>query len=57
VGSRRKERASDLEALSELVDAGKVRPVIDRTYLLVEAPDAVRYLAEGHPRGKIVATV
>ncbi|HYZ12404.1 MAG TPA: NAD(P)-dependent alcohol dehydrogenase [Actinomycetota bacterium] len=52
-----KERASDLEALSELVDAGKVRPVIDRTYSLVEAPDAVRYLAEGHPRGKIVVTV
>jgi NADPH:quinone reductase-like Zn-dependent oxidoreductase len=56
-GFTSKERASDLEALSELVDAGKVRPVIDRTYSLVEAPDAVRYLAEGHPRGKIVVTV
>jgi NADPH:quinone reductase-like Zn-dependent oxidoreductase len=56
-GFTSKERASDLEALSELVDAGNVRPVIDRTYSLVEASDAVRYLAEGHPRGKIVITV
>ena len=36
---------------------GKVRPVIDRTYSLVEAPDTVRYLAEGHGRGKIVISV
>ncbi len=56
-GFTSKERASDLEALAELVEADKVRPVIDRTYSLVEAPDAVRYLAEGHPRGKIVVTV
>jgi NADPH:quinone reductase-like Zn-dependent oxidoreductase len=52
-----KERADDLVALNELIEAGKVRPVIDRTYSLIEAPDAVRYLAEGHPRGKIVITV
>jgi NADPH:quinone reductase-like Zn-dependent oxidoreductase len=56
-GFTSKERASDLEALAELVEADKVRPVIDRTYSLIEAPDAVRYLAEGHPRGKIVVTV
>jgi NADPH:quinone reductase-like Zn-dependent oxidoreductase len=47
----------DLQALSELIDAGKVTPVVDRTYDLVEAADAVRYLAEGHPAGKIVVTV
>ncbi len=32
-------------------------PVIDRTYPLVEAPDAIRYLEQGHPRGKVVITV
>ena len=46
----------DLEALSELIEAGSVTPVVDRTYDLVEAADAVRYLAEGHPAGKIVVT-
>ena len=46
-----------LRALSELIEAGKVTPVIDRTYDLAEAPDALRYLADGHPRGKIVITV
>jgi len=47
---------ADLRALSELIEAGKVTPVVDRTYDLVEAADAVRYLAEGHPAGKIVVT-
>ena len=47
----------DLQALAELIDAGSVTPVIDRTYDLVEAADAVRYLHEGHPAGKIVVTV
>jgi NADPH:quinone reductase-like Zn-dependent oxidoreductase len=47
----------DLQALSELIEAGKVTPVVDRTFDLVEAADAVRYLAEGHPAGKIVVTV
>jgi NADPH:quinone reductase-like Zn-dependent oxidoreductase len=57
IGLATKERAEDLRAVSELIDSGKVKPVIDRTYPLIEAPDAVRYLAEGHPRGKIVITV
>jgi NADPH:quinone reductase-like Zn-dependent oxidoreductase len=47
----------DLAALAGLVEAGTVKPVIDRTYPLIEAPDAIRYLAEGHARGKIVITV
>jgi NADPH:quinone reductase-like Zn-dependent oxidoreductase len=47
----------DLVALSELVEAGTVTPVIDRTYPLIEAPDAIRHLAEGHAAGKIVITV
>jgi NADPH:quinone reductase-like Zn-dependent oxidoreductase len=47
----------DLQALSELIEAGSVTPVVDRTFDLVEAADAVRYLAEGHPAGKIVVIV
>ena len=52
-----KERLEDLVALRELIEAGTLSPVIDRTYPLIEAPDAIQYLAEGHPGGKIVLTV
>ena len=52
-----KELGEDFDALRELIEAGKVRPVIDRTYPLSEAPDAIRHLEEGHPRGKVVITV
>ena len=45
-----------LRALSDLIEAGAVTPVVDRTYSLAEAADAVRYLAEGHPGGKVVIT-
>jgi NADPH:quinone reductase-like Zn-dependent oxidoreductase len=48
---------ADLSTLSELLVDGTVTPVIDRTYPLVEAPEAIRHLAEGHPAGKIVITV
>ncbi len=51
------ERNEDLEFLKELIEAGKVAPVIDRTYALSEAPEAIRYLEEGHARGKVVITV
>jgi NADPH:quinone reductase-like Zn-dependent oxidoreductase len=47
----------DLAYLRELLEAGKVKPVIDRTYPLSEAPDALAYLGEGHARGKVVITV
>jgi NADPH:quinone reductase-like Zn-dependent oxidoreductase len=47
----------DLAFLRELLEAGKVTPVIDRRYELSEAPDALRYLGEGHARGKVVITV
>jgi NADPH:quinone reductase-like Zn-dependent oxidoreductase len=50
-------RKEDLLVLKELVEDGKVRPVIDRTYSLSEAPDAIRYLETGHARGKTVITV
>jgi NADPH:quinone reductase-like Zn-dependent oxidoreductase len=47
----------DLQLLKELVEAGKVTPVIDRTYPLSETPEAIRYLEEGHTQGTIVITV
>ena len=50
-------RKEDLHFLKELIEAGKVTPVIDRTYPLSEVPEAVRYLGGGHARGKVVVTV
>ena len=52
-----KNSKEDLMVLKELIEAGKVRPVIDRTYPLSETADAMRYLEEGHARGKVVITV
>ena len=52
-----KERRADLLVLKELIEAGKVTPVIDRTYPLSEVPEAIRYLEQGHARGKVVITV
>lgn len=48
---------SDLNLIKEWIAANKVRPVIDRTYPLTDAPAAIRYLEEGHARGKVVVTV
>jgi NADPH:quinone reductase-like Zn-dependent oxidoreductase len=47
----------DLEALRELLEAGKVPPVVDRTFPLSEVADAIRYLRDGRARGKVVITV
>lgn len=47
----------DLGVLKELLEAGKVVPVIDRRYPLSEVPEALRYLEEGHARGKVVITI
>jgi NADPH:quinone reductase-like Zn-dependent oxidoreductase len=52
-----KPNREDLEFLKELIEAGKVIPVIDRTFPFAEAPDAIRYLEAGHARGKVVVTV
>lgn len=52
-----KERAEDLEAMTRLIESHAVTPVIERTYALADAPDAIRYLAEGHVAGKVVVTV
>jgi hypothetical protein len=47
----------DLTFLADLIQTGKVKPVIDKTYRFSQLPDAMRYLEEGHARGKIVLTV
>jgi len=52
-----KHSKEDLLALNELMETGKVTPVVDRLYPLREAPEAIRYLGEGHPRAKVVITM
>ena len=52
-----KELGEDFDVLRELIEAGKVTPVIDRTYPLIEAADAIRYVVEGRARGKVAITV
>jgi NADPH:quinone reductase-like Zn-dependent oxidoreductase len=47
----------DLNVLRDLMQSGKVSPVIDRTYKISETQDAVRYLEEGHARGKVVVII
>jgi NADPH:quinone reductase-like Zn-dependent oxidoreductase len=48
---------NDLTLLADMMQSGKVKPVIDRTYKLSEVPAAIAYLEEGHARGKVVITV
>jgi len=48
---------ADLLVLKELCEAGKVRPVIDRRFALSDVPSAVRYVEDGHARGKVVVTM
>jgi len=52
-----KERHQDLMTLKDLIEAGNFTPVLDRTYPLSEAAQAIRYLEQGHARGKVVITV
>ena len=49
--------AEDLELLSELIEAGKLRPVIDRRYGFAEIPTAIAYLEQGHARAKVVVAI
>ena len=50
-------KQKDLIDLANLMQSGKVTPVIDRRYKLSDVPDAIRYLEEGHARGKVVISV
>ena len=52
-----KRSKEDLTIMHELMEAGKVTPVIDKRYRLSEVPEAIRYLQEGHARGKVVITL
>ncbi len=47
----------DLDVLRDLMQAGKITPVIDRRYALSEVPEAIRYLEQGHARGKVIIEV
>ena len=47
---------NDLAFLGDLMQSGKVKPVIDRTYKLSDLADAIRYVEQGHARGKVVIT-
>ncbi|MBA3369647.1 MAG: NAD(P)-dependent alcohol dehydrogenase [Geodermatophilaceae bacterium] len=52
-----KERATDLERLTPLIESGKVTPSVDRTYPLAQVPDAMRHLVAGEVRGKVAITI
>jgi NADPH:quinone reductase-like Zn-dependent oxidoreductase len=52
-----KPSSRDLQRVKELIEAGQLAPVIDRTYSLSEVPEAIRYLEEGHARGKVAVAV
>ena len=51
------ENTQDLQALTELIESGQVRPVIDRTYPLSQIPQAIQYLRDGHAQGKVVVNL
>jgi NADPH:quinone reductase-like Zn-dependent oxidoreductase len=51
------ENAADLNALRDLIEAGKIKPAVDRTYPLSDAATAIQDLIDGHARGKIVITI
>jgi NADPH:quinone reductase-like Zn-dependent oxidoreductase len=50
-------KREDVESVTALIAAGKVKPVIDRTFPLSEIVDALRYVESGQPKGKVVITV
>ena len=47
-----KENYEDLQVVKELIEAGKIRPVVDRTYSLSQTPEAIRYMEEGAARAE-----
>ncbi len=57
VGVEGNSNAADLATLAAMIEAGDLTPVIDRVYPLRDAPDALRHVEDGHPKGKVVVTV
>jgi NADPH:quinone reductase-like Zn-dependent oxidoreductase len=57
VGMLMKVDMEDLAYLRELIEAGKVKPVIDRTYPLEEIADAHRYVEKGHAKGRVIMKI
>jgi NADPH:quinone reductase-like Zn-dependent oxidoreductase len=51
------DKNNQMVILKQLMETGKLRPVIDRTYSLGEVPEAIRYLEEGHAQGKVIITM
>jgi NADPH:quinone reductase-like Zn-dependent oxidoreductase len=51
------ENHRDMAVLKDLIESGKITPVVDRSYPLKEVPEAIRYLEEGHAQGKVVITL
>jgi NADPH:quinone reductase-like Zn-dependent oxidoreductase len=52
-----KPNKKDLLLLKDLLEAGKIKPFIDRRYSLREVPDAISYIEEGHARGKVIINI
>jgi NADPH:quinone reductase-like Zn-dependent oxidoreductase len=52
-----KPNREDLQLLKQFIEDGTLTPEIDRTYPLAQVPEAIRYLEEGHARGKVVITL
>jgi NADPH:quinone reductase-like Zn-dependent oxidoreductase len=48
---------ADLMLLKDFIESGKMKPVVERRYTLGDVPDAIRYIEEGHARGKVIVTV
>jgi NADPH:quinone reductase-like Zn-dependent oxidoreductase len=57
IGFITKHNQDDLNLISELIEARKVRPVVDRTYPLSEAAEAMAYVEQNRAKGKVVVTI